>query len=212
VSKPVIVIGGGGHAKVLIDALRSSNEFQILGIVDERLPIDQTVLDVPVIGSDDLLLRGERHGNYLALGVGSVRGDENRKRLYERFRELRYEFPAVRHARATVAPGVTLGDGTQVMAGVVIQPDVCIGSNCIINTSAVIEHDCTIAGHSHAAPGAVLGGGVVVGECSFIGLGARVLPGVKIGSLVTVGAGAVVVDDVEDAATVVGVPARRAGR
>lgn len=207
-TRPLIVVGGGGHAKVVIDAARSSGEFRILGIVDLQLAVGQTVLDVPVIGSDDRL-RSESPSSCLALGVGSVRGGDRRKQLYDRFRDMRYEFPVIRHARATVAPGVVLGDGTQVMAGAVVQPDVSIGPDCIINTSAVIEHDCTIAGHSHAAPGAVLGGGVVVGECSFIGLGARVLPGVKIGCCVTIGAGAVVVDDVADGVTVVGVPARR---
>jgi len=209
VTKTLIVVGGGGHAKVLIDAIRSGAEYDLVGIVDARLPVGHRVLDVPVIGSDDLLLRGEPPRSVLALGVGSIRGGDRRKRLHDRFRELAYEFPVIRHARATVGPGVRLGDGTQVMAGAVVQPDTSLGPNCIVNTAAVIEHDCTIAGHCQAAPGAVLGGGVVVGECSFIGLGARVLPGIRIGCHVTVGAGAVVVHDVEDGATVVGVPARR---
>ena len=208
-TKTLIVVGGGGHAKVLIDAIRSGAEYDLVGIVDARLPVGHRVLDVPVIGSDDLLLRGEPPRSVLALGVGSIRGGDRRKRLHDRFRELAYEFPVIRHARATVGPGVRLGDGTQVMAGAVVQPDTSLGPNCIVNTAAVIEHDCTIAGHCQAAPGAVLGGGVVVGECSFIGLGARVLPGIRIGCHVTVGAGAVVVHDVEDGATVVGVPARR---
>ncbi|MEK7153695.1 MAG: NeuD/PglB/VioB family sugar acetyltransferase [Patescibacteria group bacterium] len=205
--KPLVIVGGGGHAKVLIEAIRSAGEFVIKGIVDEKLPVHQTVLEIPVLGDDSWLSSAEAAGCYLAMGVGLARVGEIRKRLYFRCIGIGFSFPVIKHREAIVCGGL-VGEGTQILTRAIVHPDVSVGPNCIINTGAIVEHDCRIGGHSHVGPGSVLGGNVIIGESSLIGLGAIVLPGVKIGHRVSVGAGAVVVNDIADDTTVVGVPAR----
>lgn len=206
--KNIIVLGGGGHAKVLIDAVRSTNCFGISGILDPGLKVGEQILGVSVLGSDNFL--DDHSGNefVLALGIGSVKVPSVRKNIFDKYKDRGFEFPLIIHRNAYVSGTSIISEGVQVMACAVIQPDAFIGENVIINTSAVIEHDCKISAHSHISPGAVLGGDVEVGECSHIGLGARVLQGVRIGKNVTIGAGAVVVRNVDDGKTVMGVPAR----
>lgn len=206
--KNIMIVGGGGHAKVLISAILSTGEYTINGIVDQKLKPDCIVSGVPVIGNDELLLQDEMRKSCLAIGVGLMELDGRRRMLYEHFSEMGYMFPVIIHSSAIVASDVVVKDGTQIMAGVIIQPCVSIGTNCIINTGAVIEHDCIVEDHCHISPGVTLGGGVSVGEESLIGLGASVLPGVQIGKKVVIGAGSVVTKNVGNNCVVRGVPAR----
>ncbi len=206
--KKILVIGGGGHAKVVINLLLESERFIPEGILDNRLEKGSSVLGVLVQGGDRVISGYEPDKVFLALGVGMMRASPLRKDLYDSFREKGFFFPTLVHPRTCIGKRVVLEDGIQVMAGVIIQPETMVGPNSILNTGAIIEHDCHIGAHSHIAPGAVLGGNVSVGEGSLVGLGARVLPGVKIGRNVTVGAGAVVVRDISDGQTIVGPPAQ----
>lgn len=204
--KKMFVIGGGGHAKVVINLILESNQFHLDGILDGKLKAGDSVLGIPVLGDDEKISTPEEVS--LALGVGMMRASSIRKELYERFSRSGYSFPTLVHPASCIARNVSLAAGVQVMARVTIQPDSKIEVNTILNTGAIVEHDAVIGAHSHISPGAVLGGGVSVGECSLIGLGARILPGVKVGRNVTVGAGAVVVNNIPDGQTVVGIPAR----
>lgn len=206
--KDILILGGGGHAKVLISVIESMKEFAIRGIIDSKLPVGSTVLNYRVLGDDDFLTAPAKPIPCLALGVGMTGSKSNRKTIFERFKNLGYSFPCLKHEGAIVSKAAAIGEGAQIMANAVIQPDARIGKNTIINTSAVIEHDCEIGAHSHVAPGAVLGGQVTVGEGTLVGLGARVLPGIHIGHSVVIGAGAVVVKDVQDGRVVAGMPAR----
>mgnify|MGYP001571349573 CR=1 FL=1 len=205
-SKKIIIIGGGGHAKVLIDAILSFGQYRIAGILDERIQKGERILGFPVIGTDELLCRLKNV--CLAIGIGTVKASNKRKIIYDKYNRRGFKFPAIIHGKAYVSKGVKLGDGAQLMAGAIVNPGAWIGENTIINTAAIVEHDCMIAAHCHISVNTVLGGRVSVGESSHIGLGARVLQGIKIGSKVTVGAGAVVTKDVRDGKTVIGVPAR----
>lgn len=204
----IIIIGGGGHARVVIEAIRTMNGMYIKGIVDGRLARGEMVLSCPVIGNDSILECNENKGSLLTIGVGHMEAGDSRKKLYDKFKSLGYNFVIVRHSSAVVSDDVTISEGVHIMAGAVLQPLVSVGVNSIINTSALIEHDCKICNNSHIASGSILGGGVTVGECSVVGLGARVMPGVRIGNGVMIGAGAVVTSDVEDGRTVTGIPAK----
>ncbi len=200
------MIGGGGHAKVVIDAILSTGKFAIKGIVDKKIAAGSKVSGIEVIG-DDRCLKGLK-GVYLALGIGSVKASVKRKRFYDKFRKMGYRFPPIVHKNAYVARSAKIGEGVQVIAAASVNPEAVISENTIINTAALVEHDCVIGPHSHISPKAVLGGNVKIGTCSHIGLGAKVLQGIKIGDHVTVGAGSVVTKDIKDKKTVVGIPAR----
>lgn len=204
----VVILGAGGHARVVIDVLRRQSLHEIVGLLDAARA-GATVDGLPVLGGDERLpeLRdsGVTHG---LVGVGAVKDPQLRVRLYERLRTAGFTAVTAVHPAAIVAAGVAIGAGTAVMAGAVINPGASVGENVIINTGAIVEHDCSIAAHAHVSPGAVLCGAVRVGAAAHVGAGSTVREGVTIGEGATVGAGAVVVADVDPWTLVVGVPAR----
>lgn len=205
---PVIILGAGGHAKVLIDILLLRAAL-IAGIVAPEAEKQGTsILGIPVIGNDDVALAQGPGAIMLVNGVGSVKEPALRKHLFDTFKARGFTFAGVLHPSAVIAGDVLLAEGVQVMAGAVIQPGCSIGRNAIINTRASVDHDCTISDHVHVAPGATLSGNVVVGEHVHIGAGATVLQGVRIGKNSVIGAGAVVLQDVPEGVLVVGVPGR----
>lgn len=207
-SLPVIILGAGGHAKVLIDALLESSAV-IAGVLDPDPDLaGACVLGVPVLGNDSIAVEFPPSEVQLVNGLGSVGTPARRRQLYDKFKALGYDFATVVHPSAIVASDVVLGEGAQVMAGSIIQPGSSIGCNCIINTRASIDHDCIVGNHVHIAPGVTLSGGVSVGEATHIGTGAIVIQGISIGVNAVVAAGAVVVKDIPARTKVRGVPAR----
>lgn len=204
----IIILGAGGHAKVLIDALLASSAV-ILGIVDPNSALAGTkIIGVPVLGGDNLVNEFPPTEVLLVNGLGSVGLPIIRQQLYDRFKGLGYNFATVVHPSAVIASEVVLGEGVQIMAGVVIQPGCHIGINSIINTRVAVDHDCIIGEHAHIAPGVTMSGGVTVGACSHIGTAATVIQGISIGKGCLIAAGAVVTKDIADGAKVRGVPAR----
>lgn len=207
---PVIVIGGGGHAKVLVSTLLLQGR-RVLGFVDLK-PFLPPLLGIAQLGDDSAVLLHAPDHVRLVNGVGSIGSTALRRAVYENFRERQYIFEAVLHPSAIIASEVHIEEGVQVMAGAVVQPGSRLGANVIINTGACVDHDCSIDAHAHIAPGVTLSGDVHVGEGAHIGTGANIIQGVKVGAASIVGAGAVVVGDVPPGVTVVGVPARSAAR
>ncbi len=208
-NKNIVIIGGGGHVKVLIDAILSGGKYKIEGILDDKLKAGDIVmgyLGFPVLGGDEILERFKDF--YLALGIGSVKASDKRKSIYERCKRMGFEFPTIIHSNACISNSAVIEDGVQIMAGVIITSDAKIGANALINTGAIVEHDCIVGPHCHISVSAVLAGKVVIGEGCHIGMGANILQEIKIGNGVTVGAGAVVTKDIEDGKTVAGIPAR----
>ncbi|RJR21780.1 MAG: acetyltransferase [Nitrospiraceae bacterium] len=206
----IIILGGGGHAKVLIEIIRSGGIFEIAGILDARFEKGLKISGVPVIGKDDLLpgiFERDRIIN-ACIGVGSTRDNSLRRALYEKVKQIGFSVPSLVHPKAVVSASCRISEGTQLMASSVVQPCSFIGENTIINTGAIIDHDCNVGRHVHICPGAVLSGECLVGEGSFIGTGATIVNGIKIGKNVTIGAGSVVVNDIADDSVVKGVPAR----
>lgn len=207
-SLPVIILGGGGHAKVLIDALLASSVV-IAGVVDPDPVLAGTkILGVPVLGGDKVVNEYPPSKIQLVNGLGSVGLPANRQRLFERFKEMGYDFATVVHPSAVIASDVVLGEGAQIMAGAVIQPGSLIGINSVINTRASVDHDCIIGDNVHIAPGVTISGGVKIASGSHIGTGATVIQGISIGSNAVIGGGAVVVCDIPADVTAFGVPAK----
>ncbi|MFC1672687.1 acetyltransferase [Pseudomonadota bacterium] len=211
--KPFIVVGAGGHAKVVLDLLLEMGE-EVLGLTDaDPARKGDLVLDVPVIGGDEVLQGFEADAVNLALGIGAS-GDDlcaalgTRQAIGQKLQEQGFSFPALVHLDAIVGRGCEVEDGAQVMAGAVVQADSRIGAFAVVNSRASVDHDCRIAPGVHIAPGASLGGNVQVGVDAFVGIGASVVHGVNIGAGALVGAGAAAVNDVQDGTCVVGVPAK----
>lgn len=201
---PIIILGGGGHAKVLIDALLLQHR-EVLGYTDKD-DGDKMILCVLRLGNDKTILEYDPKKLKLVNGVGSIASTSSRKRLYERFRRKGYHFESVIHPSAMIASDVQLEEGVQIMARAVVQPGCRLGANTILNTGALVDHDCDIGDHVHIAPGAVLSGNVRIGEGVHVGTGAIILQGLDIGIKSVIGAGAVIVKDVPAGVTVVGVP------
>jgi UDP-perosamine 4-acetyltransferase len=206
VSLPIIVVGGSGHAKVLVSTLLLEHR-AVLGFVDPD-PSLPPILGVRRLGDDDEVFRHAPDRIRLVNGVGSGRSTELRKSVYARFREKQYVFEAVIHPSASIAADVHAGDGLQVMAGAIVQTGVRVGENVILNTGTIVDHDCVIGDHAHVAPGAILSGCVHLDQGVHVGTGASIIQGVRVGMGSTVGAGAVVLHDVPAGITVVGVPAK----
>ena len=206
----IIILGGGGHARILIDLISIIGRYEIVGILDSRLKKENMVADIPVLGGDNLLSRLIAEGITLAcIGVGSVKENSTRKKLYKTVKKVGFSVPSLIHPRAIVSRNdVKISEGVQVMVSAIIQTGSMIEENSIINTGTIIEHDCVVGKHVHICPGAVISGGCVISDNSFIGAGATVIQGVKIGKDAIVAAGAIVLDDVPDNSMVKGVAAR----
>ena len=192
-NKSCIVIGGGGHARVVMDALLLLG-FEIQGFTD-IIPkqISLHGKKITYLGTDETYLEGpSKKDIQLVNGIGSVGNPENRRGIFKRFKQAGYSFLTVIHPSAVVARDVTFGEGVQVMAGAIIQTGCKTGNNVIINTRASVDHDCVIGDHVHIAPGAVLSGNVTVDENTHIGTGASIVQGIRIPAETLVKAGSTI--------------------
>jgi len=203
-SERFAIIGAGGHAKVVVDALLASGQ-EVKGFYDDNpnLLEVEPVPGVKVLGSMKDLPEGlEKGKDVFILAIG-----ENRVR-YRLSRSLSVPFGVACAPSATLGRGVKVGKGSMVLPSATVNIDTTIGEHVILNTSCSVDHDCAVGDFVHIGPGARLGGGVVVGEGTFVGLGSSVIPGVRIGRWTVIGAGAVVTKDLPNNCTAVGVPAK----
>jgi sugar O-acyltransferase (sialic acid O-acetyltransferase NeuD family) len=203
--RPLVLLGAGGHARVLAALLRAAGH-QVLGVCDPKLTAAGICrwADLDVLGGDGALDQLPPERVALVLGIGQLVTGNLRERLFATWRTRGYDFPALVHPSAWIAPGVVLGDGVQVMAGVVIQPGCAIGENSIVNTRAGVDHDCRIGRDVHVAPGATLCGTVTVEDGAFIGAGATVIQGLRVGARAVVGAGVTLVQDLTPKTIIIG--------
>lgn len=197
-NKRILLIGGGGHCKSVLDSLLELNEYAEIGIIDKKENLGKSVMGVPVVGCDDDLptLFGNGY-RYAFVTVGSIENPTLRIKLFNLLSEIGYESPVIIDGSAKVSKhaiieqGVFIGKQTIVNAGALIQ------KGAIINSGAIVEHDCQIGTFSHIAPGAVLGGGVLVGENSHVGSNATVKQQVQIGPNSIIGMGSVVLKNID---------------
>jgi sugar O-acyltransferase (sialic acid O-acetyltransferase NeuD family) len=204
----IIIVGAGGHARVVADVIRLAGAYRIRGFLDSQHPErhGERYEGGEILGGEELLAGLREKGvSHAAVAIGD---NEARLRVYNALQQHGYEVPALVHPAATVAASVQIGAGSVVFAGTVINSATTIGRAAIINTAASIDHDCVIGDAVHIAPGAHLAGAVTVEHGALVGVGAAVRPGIKIGRNAVVGVGAAVVSDVAAGTTVIGVPAR----
>jgi sugar O-acyltransferase (sialic acid O-acetyltransferase NeuD family) len=204
-ASPLVLLGAGGHARVLAALARASG-YKILGVCDPALGAKAVAIweGLEVLGDDGAMERLAPDRVALMLGIGQQTTGNLRERLFTSWRERGYNFPTLVHPFAWVAPDVSLRPGVQVMAGAVIQPGCEVGENSIINTRASVDHDCRIGRNVHVAPGSTLCGSVRVDNSAFIGAGATITQGVCIGEGAVVGAGVTLVRDLAPNRTVIG--------
>jgi len=201
--EPLVIIGGGGHAKVVIDILQDAGVPLCCCVVADREV--KEVLGVPVVGDDSVLPRLFADGIRSAM----VAVGDNRKRMEitHAVRTLGFRLANAISPRAVVSRSVRLGAGIAIMPGAVVNAGSQIGDGAIINTGATVDHDCVIGAYAHVAPGTNLAGKVRLGEGAFLGVGSRAIPGITVGAWTTVGAGGVVIRDLGENVVAVGVPA-----
>ena len=207
---PVIGLGAGGHAKVVIEILQLESQHELVGLLDPKPDLrGKLVLGIPVLGGDEQLPVLKAHGvEHFFVGLGSASDLGPRRHLYEFASGQGMKPVTAIHPSAIISPSAVLGMGATVMAAAVINADARLGDNVIVNTGTIVEHDCIIGNHVHIATGAKLSGGVIVGDETHIGAGAVVREYIRIGTGAMIGAGAVVVKDVHDGQMVIGNPAR----
>ncbi len=205
----VVVLGTGGHAKVVIDIIERLPGFQLVGLIDPVLPSGVAVIGHPILGSDAdlpaLVGRYALGGAVIAIGDNWLRS-QVAKRVVDAAPGL--AFPAVVHPAAVVARSARVGRGTVVMAGAVVNSEAAVGEFCILNTNCSVDHECSVGDFASVAPRACLGGNVTVGEFAAVSLGASVIHRVRVGPHAVVGAGATVVRDVPANVVAYGTPAR----
>jgi sugar O-acyltransferase (sialic acid O-acetyltransferase NeuD family) len=195
----LIIYGGGGHAKSLIDLIRAEEKYRIHCILDDGIAAGSQIMGVPVLGDGSKLAELRRQGIGLAVNaVGGIGSIAPRLKVYERLRLAGFGFPTVIHPRAFVEPTACLGEGGQIFFNAYVGSDVKVGFGCIINTGAIISHDCFLSDYVNISPGAILAGAVTVNERSLVGMGVTVNLNVTIGAGSRVGNSAVVKADVPE--------------
>jgi sugar O-acyltransferase (sialic acid O-acetyltransferase NeuD family) len=199
--KPYILIyGGGGHAKTVMEMITQLGEFSIAGIVDDNIQLTGTqVLGIPVVGSRSSLSMLTSQGVRLAANcVGGILDINIRVKVFELLEAEGFSFPALVHPTATIEQSSKISEGVQVFANSYIGADAVLKPRCMVNTTAVISHDCIIGSYTHIAPGALLAGHVHVGERTLIGMGVTTTIGINIGAGVRIGNAAIILADVPD--------------
>jgi sugar O-acyltransferase (sialic acid O-acetyltransferase NeuD family) len=193
----ILVYGGGGHGKALIDLLRSLATYRIVGVLDDGIPIGQEIMGVPVLGGGDALSSLYRQGVRLAVNaVGGIGDFTVRMKIFQRLREAGFRCPTVIHPRAWVEASAELAEGVQVMPLAYVGSEATAGYGVIVNTGAIVSHDCRLGDYANLSPGAILAGEVQIGRAALVGMGATINLRVQVGDGARIGNGATVKSDV----------------
>jgi sugar O-acyltransferase (sialic acid O-acetyltransferase NeuD family) len=195
----IVLYGGGGHAKAVLEMAQAIGAFRVAGIVDDNIPEGTLVLGVPVLGGREKLPELIDRGIRLAAnGVGGIIDINVRVRLFELLEEMGFGLPILVHPRATVERSAYIADGVQVFASAYVGSSTILRARCMVNTGAIVSHDCEIGSYTHIAPGALLAGGVRVGERTLVGMGVTTAIGITVGHGARIGNGAILYADVPD--------------
>lgn len=201
-NRDVVIIGAGGHGKVIADIVLQSGD-RVVGFLDDNAAQNDSVADLPILGRICDYAKYKEAQFVIAIGNSAVR-----QKIAEELRDVNW-YTAIHPATAISPLSVRIGEGSVVMANAVINPGASVGRHCIVNTAAVVEHDNVIGDFCHISVGAKLAGTVTVGAHSWIGIGAVISNNLSICDHCTVGAGGVVVKDIAGPGTYVGIPVRK---
>jgi sugar O-acyltransferase (sialic acid O-acetyltransferase NeuD family) len=207
--KEIILIGGGGHCRSVIEVIESEGEFSVAGIVDVPEKIGHDILGYKITATDrdipDLLKKYK----YFIITVGQIKSSVSRKKIFDNLIFEGALLPVIKASTAYLSQHAAVSDGTMLMHNSFVNAGVTIGKNCIINTGCTIEHDARIGDHCHLSTGSFINGECMIGDAVFIGSTAIVNQGIKLASGVIIGSGAVVIHDIHESGTYAGNPAKR---
>ena len=200
---PLVVYGGGGHGKSVIELVQRLGSYRVIGVIDDGLPVGSQVLDVPVLGGNAALEELARRGLRLAINaVGGIGNISTRLKIFALLQSAGVTCPTVIHPAAFVETSASLAEGIQVFPHAYIGSSSHVGYGVIVNTGAILSHDCAIGDYTNISPGAILAGGVTVGQRNLIGMAVTINLGVAIGNEVRIGNGATIKADVPDGCVV----------
>jgi sugar O-acyltransferase (sialic acid O-acetyltransferase NeuD family) len=191
--KNIILIGGGGHCKSVIDVIEQEGRFEIAGVVDKPELLGSNVLGYSVIGSDFDLDSLAKKYQYALITVGQIKSPSLRIKLFDLATKAGFTLPNITSPNAYVSKHSFIGNGVVVMHNAIVNASASIGDNCIINSKALIEHDCTISKHCHISTNATINGGVTVESGCFVGSGAITKESITISENSFIKAGSLVV-------------------
>lgn len=207
--KKIIIIGASGHAKVIIDIIELEGKYEIFGLVDSFKEIDSKIFNYSVIGTEkDIPKLINEHNVYG--GIIAIGDNFTRMSMFQEISSYNINFKFIKaiHPSAIIGKDVKIGDGSCIMAGVVLNSDAKIGKQCIVNTKSSIGHEVKVKDFSSISPGVTIGGLTEISKCSAISIGATILEGIKIGKHTVVGASSMVNKDIGDNKLVYGIPAK----
>lgn len=202
----IVLIGGGGHCKSVLDSILAANIFDEIVITDPIIPAGTEILGCKVVGTDEVLPELRESGfNQAFITVGNVGISPLRNKLAEMLNKLGFSFPVIIDPTACVSSTAFIEAGSFIGKNAAINAEAKIGSHCIINTGAIIEHECSVGDFSHVSVGTVLCGNSHIGSECFIGAGSTVIQGIKIGNKCIIGANSTVLTNIEDNMKVLGI-------
>jgi sugar O-acyltransferase (sialic acid O-acetyltransferase NeuD family) len=203
----LILLGGGGHCKSIIDVAESAG-FNILGILDLPENVGKSICGIEIIGTDDEIIKYIDKAQFI-VSVGYIDNNSLRFKLYNQVKQLGGTFATIVASTAHVSKHAKIGEGTAVMHQACVNADATVGNNCIINTFANIEHEVQMGDHVHISTGAMINGGCIIEQSVFIGSQSAVKQGVHIAANVYVGASSFVNRDIHESGIYVGIPVRK---
>jgi sugar O-acyltransferase (sialic acid O-acetyltransferase NeuD family) len=202
-----LIFGSSGHASVLIDAMRLTGDFKIVGFLDDTESAGTVKKGHAIFGGihDYAAISKRENCNNAVLAIGD---NWWRRKIYNELKQFGFQFPIIRHPSAIVASTTELGSGSVILANAHVGPGAHVGNVCILNSGSSVDHDCRLSDYCSLAPGVFIGGLVEIGECSHVGVGASISDRKKIGKHTVVGTGSVVVRDIPDFVVAYGNPAK----
>lgn len=205
--KQIVLIGGGGHCKSVIEAIQSDEHIEFIGIVDAQKL--QNIMGAAYLGDDAMLPELVNQHYQFLITVGNIGAPNIRIKLYDKIKNLNGVFATGISSSASVARSSSIGDGTVIMQHAIVNAEVIVGKNCIINTKALLEHETIVGDHVHISTGVIVNGQCKIGNHCFIGSGSIIGNNVSIAENCIIGAGSVVLKDIKEPGTYFGQPARK---
>lgn len=205
--RPLILIGGGGHCRSVIEGAESSG-MEIAGVLDLPGLVGSAILGYPVVGTDSDIEMYSGEFDFIVT-VGQIKDGSIRRSLAEKVSDAGGRLGKVTASSAAVSPHAFVGGGTVILHHASVNAGARVGRNCIVNTASNIEHDAAVGDNVHISTGAMVNGGAEIGDGCFIGSGAVICHGVRVCAGCVIGAGCVVTEDITEPGTYVGVPAHR---